>query len=183
MRRFTHQELQKLIAENKFKPKRQHVKTSGRYSFNELTRIISEAWKALDNQNKSLLQEYAGIEKQRYLKEMQEWRETIARQEGISSSQEVLMAISSPRNSRSQLKKQQRRSRLALTTLSDPKVIQSHPWNCWAESVSQVRALSLFRFDEPTLETCVNIFQHHVNEGFDLLEPLVPHDMDSLFEA
>ena len=53
--------------------KRPHRKAHGKISFRELATVIGRRWKALDDDNRRLLEAQAVLEKERYVEDLQAW--------------------------------------------------------------------------------------------------------------
>mmetsp|Transcript_29979 Transcript_29979/g.49493 ORF Transcript_29979/g.49493 Transcript_29979/m.49493 type:complete len:396 (+) Transcript_29979:63-1250(+) len=63
--------------------RRKHRKTHGKIGFADLARRIADSWKNIDSSSRAVFEARAGIEKQRYKKELEAWKLT---QEGIDAT-------------------------------------------------------------------------------------------------
>jgi HMG (high mobility group) box len=67
------QNIVKLQKWNHHHRKRQHRKTHGKISFHDLSRVVADKWRNLDEKYKDVFYDQAAIEKTLYKKEMDQW--------------------------------------------------------------------------------------------------------------
>lgn len=75
------------------KPKRKHRKSHGKITFAELARCIANKWKILTDQQKDLLLERAGLEKARYLRELEEWTKLNESEKNYDASESSVASL------------------------------------------------------------------------------------------
>jgi hypothetical protein len=87
-KKITEEDVAKISTEtNDGQEKRVHSKSHGKIGFRDLSRVIGQRWKALDAETKTLFQQRAAAEKERYTKKLNDWSKTIdAAKEGQRSA-------------------------------------------------------------------------------------------------
>jgi hypothetical protein len=76
LRIYTLEDVQNIVKLQKWNHnhrKRQHRKTHGKISFHDLSRVVAENWRNLDETYKDVFNQQAAIEKSIYKKEMDQW--------------------------------------------------------------------------------------------------------------
>jgi hypothetical protein len=186
-RLFASGDIRSAISEYKVKRKRVHRRSHGKISFLELARIIAGRWKMLDDATRSVLEEYAKIEKQTYTKAMKQWKMAVNRKAEKGNDQPTMSPCSQGKcfpwraleiNGSFGISFAPK-SEVSLEPFAGLGLTRGANHNLDSSSAS------CHLLDQPLAhpiqETMSSVFQQDLMAGFDLLEPIAPEELDALF--